>query len=79
MSALRRAESFQSTESFGSDEDGWNDDPKVHTFVPEDVYYEDDESGERLLVAKVGEILPIDQTKYKKKSGWCYAYKFRFV
>ena len=79
MTSLRRVESFQSTESFGSDDEVWDDEPPSHTHVPKDLYYEDQESGERLLVAKEGETLPINQTKYKKKSGWTYAYKFRFV
>ena len=73
---LKRWDSFHSTESFSRDEFG-DDPPLEHYTVPNDLYFTEPETEERVMVAKAGEVLPIEATKYKKKSGWDFALKFR--
>ena len=72
---MKRWDSFNSTESFSGDE--FESAPKEHVVAPYDLYYTLPETQERVLVAKDGEALPIETTKYKKKSSWDYALKFR--
>ena len=75
---LKRFDSFASTESLSGDEFG-EDYQELHTSVPHDLYYTVEDTLERVLVAKAGELLPIQATKYKKRSGWDFALKFRSV
>ena len=46
-----------------------------YTQAPQDIYY--DEAGERILVCKEGDALPIMETKFKQKRGLNFAFKFR--
>ena len=74
-SGLTKSNSLLSTESFDSidlEEDSYS-------VAPEDIYYDDLQSGNRLLVLRKGEAVPVLQTKYKKKVDWDYAFRFRFV
>ena len=57
--------------------DSLSDDDE-HSFAPHDLQYNDPISGEALLVLKKGEPVPCT-TKYKKKSHWDYAMKFRYL
>ena len=63
---------MSSTLSFESDDQ--NEDE--FTVAPYDLHFNDQISGESLVVVKKGETVPCT-TKYKRKSQWDYAYKFR--
>ena len=77
MSNILRAES--PTLSFDSDSDLFENEELSFTEAPYDLYYDEKgTSGESLLVMKKGERLPC-VTKYKKKSTWSYALKFRYI
>ena len=76
MSELRfKSHSTSSTQSFESDDltEG------SHDVAPYDLYYDDPERGDSLLVLQQGEAVPCEQTKYKKKLNWSYALKFWLV
>ena len=70
--------STRSTESFDSLEFDF-DEEETYNNAPHDIYYVDSESGDRLLVLRKGDPLPVDSTKYKKKKEWSYALKFRLA
>ena len=70
--------STRSTESFDSLEFDF-DEEETYNNAPHDIYYVDPESGDRLLVLRKGDPLPVDSTKYKKKKEWSYALKFRLA
>ena len=66
--------SVKSTESF----DSLDCEKEVYSFSPHDIYFDDPESGEKIMILPKGEPLPVAETKYKRKSGWSYGLKFRF-
>ena len=70
---MKRWDSFTSTQSLSDDEFL----SSTYDTLPDDLYYNDEKSGERVLVAKKGDALPIPKTKLKKRSNWDYAYRFR--
>ena len=50
-----------------------------YSFAPHDIYNEDPESGgDRILVIRQWEPLPVHQTKYKFKKEWSHALRFRY-
>ena len=67
-----------STESFDESELINNDINMKFTHAISDIFFTDPDTGEKIMVARAGEELPIAQTKLKKKSHWNYAYKFRY-
>ena len=77
MPPFEKTDSFASTQSL-SDSEFEIEDPPLYDEVPEDLSFFDEQSGERVLVARKGELLPITQTKLKKRSSWEYALKFRY-
>ena len=72
--ALTRADSVASTESFTEEE--LNDVPECSQ-VPMDLFYDDDVSGKKVLVAREGEDLPIKESKLKFIKGCNYGFQFR--
>ena len=80
MSQLSKSTSERSTRSTESfDSLDINFEEETYNSAPHDIFYDDPESGGRLLVLRKGDPLPVDSTKYKKKSDWSYALKFRFT
>ena len=69
---LKRSLSFVSTESLSDNELG-----DSYDVLPHDLYHTEPSTGDRVLVAKEGEKLPIEKTKFKKRSSWGFCLKFR--
>ena len=73
MSSIDRSVSTLSTESYDSVEL----EHKVYSTAPHDIYYEDPETGDSIIVLREGESVPVVLRKYKGKKHWSFLLRFR--
>ena len=73
MSSIDRSVSTQSTESYDSVEL----EHQIYSTAPHDIFYEDPETGDSIIVLREGESVPVLQSKYKGKKHWPFLLRFR--
>ena len=73
MSSIDRSFSTLSTESYDSVEL----EHKVYNTAPHDMYYEDPETGDSIIVLREGQSVPVVLSKYKGKKHWSFLLRFR--
>ena len=74
---MKRSKSFASTFSLTDDEFDVGTPAAHYDSLPEDLFYHEEDTGERVLVGRKGEMLPIIITKFKTRPNWTFALKFR--
>ena len=80
MSSLYRTFSETSVKSTNSFDSEAVDEKEFFDFAPKNIYYVNpDDTSEQMMILPQGEPLPVKETKYKRKIGWNYGLKFRYV
>ena len=71
--------SFLSTESYDScDIEMLEEVSPTHKVAPHDIVYTDPDLKDSIVIVKVGDELPVEQTKFKTKKGWPFLLRFRY-